>query len=117
LSENYFYTKDVLNRNVKLESTRLREHILGKSGHTEMAYDTTSISKTVEDPDYIFESNSSNQRDIYFGLGHHETFKKMYVKVVVDFTNPSEGNVMSSWIQKTVTGNLGRKKYEKSTAI
>ena len=41
----------------------------------------------------------------------------MYVKVIVDFTNPSEGDVITSYIQKTVSGDLGRKKYEKSTAI
>lgn len=117
MSENYFYTKDILNRNVKLTITQLHTHILGKGGHTEMAFDPKSISKTVEDPNYIFESNSSKQRDIYFGLGQHESFREMYVKVVVDFTNPSEGNVLSSWIQKTVSGNLGRKRYEKSTAI
>ena len=117
MSENYFYTKDALNRNVKLESTQLRDHIISNSGHTEMAFDLTSIAKTVEDPDYIFESKSKNQRDLYFGLGRHKFFKKKYVKVIVDFTNPPEGNVITSYITKTVSGDLGRIKYEKSTAI
>lgn len=117
MNENYFYTKDILNRNVKLTSTQLRDHIISNSGHMEMAFDLTSISKTVEDPDCIFESKSNTQRDIYFGLGRYKFYTKMYVKVIVDFTNPSEGNVITSYIQKTVSGDLGRKKYEKSTAI
>ena len=82
-----------------------------------MAFDLISIAKTVEDPDYIFESKSKNQRDLYFGLGRHKFHKKKYVKVIVDFTNPSEGNVITSYIIKTVSGDIGRKKYEKSTAI
>ena len=117
LSENYFYTKDILNRNVKLTTTQLHTHILGKGGHTEMAFDPKSISKTVEDPDYIYESKSNDQRDLYFGLGCHKIFKKMYVKVVVDYTNISEGNVITSYISETVSGDLGRIKYEKSTTI
>lgn len=117
MSENYFCTKDALNRNVKLESTQLRDHIISNSGHTEMAFDLTSIAKTVEDPDYIYESKTNDQRDLYFGLGHHKFYKKKYVKVIVDFTNPSEGNVITSYIIKTVSGNLGRKKYEKSTSV
>ena len=117
MSENIFYTKDVLKRNVKLTRTQLYTHILGKGGHVEIALDLSSISKTVEDPDYIFESKSSNQRDIYFKSGSHKYFKKKYVKVVVDYTNPSEGNVITSHITRTVSGDLGRLRYEKSTAI
>lgn len=117
MSENIFYTKDVLKRNVKLTSTQLHTHILGRGGHREMALDLTSISKTVEDPDYIYESKSNDQRDLYFGLGFHKFFEKMYVKVVVDHTNPSEGNVITSHITRTVSGDLGRLRYEKSTAI
>lgn len=117
MSENYFYTKDILNRNVKLTITQLHTHILGRGGHTEMAFDPTSIAKTVEDPDYIYESKSNDQRDLYFGLGRHKFHKTKYVKVIVDFTNPPEGNVITSYIIETVSGGLGRKKYEKSTAI
>ena len=117
MSENYFYTKDILNRGVKLRSTQLRDHIVGNSGHTEMAFDLASIAKTVEDPDYIFESKSNKQRDLYFGLGRHKFYTRMYVKVIVDFTNPSEGDVITSYIGRTVSGDLGRKKYDKSTSI
>jgi len=39
LSKDIFNTKDVLNRNVRLTSTQLQTHIIGRSGHIEMALD------------------------------------------------------------------------------
>ena len=117
MSKDIFNTKDVLNRNIRLTSTQLHTHIIGKSGHLEMALDLSSIPKTVEDPDYIYNSKSNNRRDLYFKLGSHDIIKKKYVKVVVDFTNPSKGNVITSYVTSSISGDLGRLIYEKSTSV
>jgi hypothetical protein len=117
LNKDIFNTKDILKRNVKLTSTQLYNHIMGRGGHLDIALDLSSISKTVEDPDYIYESKSNKQRDLYFRYGIHKVIKNKYIKVVVDNTNPSMGNVITSFLVKTVSGDLGRLRYEKSTGI
>lgn len=117
MSKDFFNTKDVLKRNVKLTSTQLYNHIIGPGGHLDMALDLSSIPKTVEDPDYIYESKSNNQRDLYFRFGIHKVINNKYIKVVVDHTNPSMGNVITSFIVNTVSGDLGRLRYDKSTGI
>ena len=113
---NYFSTIDILRRKVNLEKKQLYSHIICSSGHTEMAFDLKSMAKTIEDPDYIFESSSHKERDVYFGKGKHKDFKYDYVKVIVDFTDQNEGSVVTSYIKNTVSGNLGRLRYAKSTS-
>lgn len=117
MSKDIFSTKDVLNRDVRLTSTQLQTHIIGKSGHIEIALDLLSIRKTVEDPDCIYNSKSNNKRDLYFKFGSHNIMKNKYVKVIVDYTIPSRGDVITSYITSSVSGDLGRLIYEKSTSV
>jgi len=117
LSEDIFNIEDVFKRNVRLTSTQLHTHIIGRSGHIEMAEDLQSISKTVEDPDFIYNSKSNNKRDLYYKFGIHNVIKNKYVKVVVDYTIPSEGDVITSYVTNSVSGDLGRLIYEKSTSV
>ena len=117
MSKDIFNTKDVLNRNVRLTSTQLQTHIIGRSGHIEMALDLPSIGKTVEDPDYIYNSKSNNERDLYFKFGSHNIIKNKYVKVIVAHTIPSMGDVITAYITSSVSGDLGRLIYEKSTSV
>ena len=117
MSEDIFNTKDALGRNVRLTSTQLHNHIIGRSGHIEMALDLSSIRKTVEDPDFIYNSKSHSTRDLYFKYGSHNVIKKKHVKVIVDYTNPSHGDVITSYPTSSVSGDLGRLIYEKSTSV
>ena len=117
MSEDIFNTEDVFKRNVRLTRTQLHTHIIGRSQHIEMALDLSSISKTVEDPDFIYNSKSNNKRDLYYKYGIHDVIKNKYVKVVVDYTIPSKGNVITSYVTSSVSGNSGRLIYEKSTSV
>ena len=117
MSEDIFSTKDVLGRNVRLTTAQLHNHIIGRGGHLEIALDLSSMSRTVEDPDYIYNSKSHKNRDLYFKFGSHNIINKKYVKVIVDYTIPSRGDVITSYITSSVSGDLGGLIYEKSTSV
>jgi len=114
--ENVFISStDIYNRKVILEQEQFDDHIIAESGHIEMADDPTSITATVETPDYIYESSQKPTRDVYFGKDKHKDYPNEFVKVIVDFTdNPDEGFVVSAWTQSEVKGGVGRLKYEKA---
>lgn len=114
--ENIFsVSTDIYSRKVVLTHTQLEGHIINESGHMEMADDPMSIHKTIEDPDYIYQSNQHIDREVYFGKGKHKDYVEEYVKVVVSYSNPDEGFVISAWTQAEVKGGIGEVKYAKTT--
>ena len=116
-SKYIFKAADTFSRKVVLDTQQLQQHIIEDSGHIEMADDPKSIEKTVTKPDFIFESSTNPVRDVYFAKGAHKDYTNEYVKVVVDFSDPYRGFVVSAWTQPDVKGSIGVKKYEKVTSI
>lgn len=114
-SKDLFKTTDIYNRPIRLEKEQLDIHIIQDSGHIEMKDDPFSIEKTIQDADYIHESSYHPNRDVYFGKGKHKDFPNEYVKVIVDFSDPISGYVVSAWMVETVATSIGVMKYEKSS--
>lgn len=113
MSEYIFSSTEKFGRVVQLTEEQLNIHIAQESGHVEMLNDPLSIEQTVKDPDYIYDSSYHPAREKYFGKGKHKDFTNEYVAVVVDYTEPSKGFVVSAWTTPQVGVSIGGLIYAK----
>lgn len=64
-----------------------------------------SVKNTIEKPDVIYQSNQTPIRDIYFARTK-STYYPLYTKVVVQFESTENGEVISAWPQKDISGGI-----------
>lgn len=79
-------------------------------GHDMMQKNDIAIKDAIEDPICIYKSAAyPEQRDVFFGRSKSATYGDKFVtKVVVDRPNEcnDEGEIVSAWPQKDISGGL-----------
>ena len=108
-----FESTDPFGRKIILDSSTWNEHII--PGHDEMKGNEISVKNTIENPDFIYESNTHNNRDVFFSVRPESTYPKLYTKVVVEINKVQSGEVSTAFFSKEVQGVKGAGlKYVKS---
>ncbi|MDF2803156.1 MAG: hypothetical protein K0S61_3059 [Anaerocolumna sp.] len=107
-----FSTTDIQGRQVSLDESTWNKHIL--DGHPEMKDNEGTIKSTIEQPEFIYESGTHPNRDLFFARQDESSYPLLYNKVVVQY-DCNVGTIMSSWFCKDVQGvNRERIKYVKN---
>jgi len=100
-SNNIFKTTDIFDREVVLEKSTWDNHVV--DGHPEMCGNENAVKCTVEGPEFVYESDSHTNRDVFFARQENSTHPKLYTKVIVEY-NGNTGEVVTSWFCKEVKG-------------
>ncbi len=95
-------TYDYKNRLVQLDNKTFKKHIC--IGHPEMKDNYYSIKQCTETPDFVYLSNQNENREVFYAKVETSTYPKLYTKVIIDYSDPKKGTIMSSWFEKTITG-------------
>jgi len=66
-----------------------------------------TVSNTVANPQWVFQSDEFPSRDVYFSKSGHTNEKLMFVKVIVETDTCCDAEVVSAWMQPKVSGNIG----------
>lgn len=112
LEPEHFTTIDPFGTHVTCSKITWQRHIL--PGHPEMLGREQEVQRTVKDPDKIFTSSSTHERNIYFKSTGRKTSKgEMYNKVVTAPVVPGVHRVVSAWQQVGIKGGIANVKYEK----
>lgn len=108
-----FSTTNVYGVNVVLNVGTLNGHII--PNHPEMQDNVDAIRITIESPDTMIQSARNGNRIIYVSQNAISTYPKLYLKTVVDHTNPNEGKVVTSFFEKKLDKSKeGTVIYEKN---
>lgn len=102
MDDKIISTLDYAKRTVNLKKSTFEEHIC--DGHPEMADNCHAIKEAVETPEVVYESNQSPKREVFFSRVKSSSYPRLYTKVVVEYNNPYEGTIKSSWFEKSITG-------------
>lgn len=116
MSEYIFSSTDKFGRVVQLTKAQLNTHIAQQSGHKETLVDPLCIEQTIKDPDFVFDSSYHPEREKFFGKGKHRDHTNAYVAVIVDYSSPESGFVVSAWTTPQVGTSIGRLLYDKQKA-
>ncbi|MDD3818388.1 MAG: hypothetical protein RBT05_08940 [Bacteroidales bacterium] len=109
---DFFSTKDPLNRRITLSTSHYYDHII--KGHEEIESDPDCIKKTIENPDYIYEDSTHFNREVYYGLGKYRKYNKLYVTTVVEFETNKTGNVITAYLTDKIKESWGNLQYAKT---
>ncbi len=83
-------------------------------GHPEMEGREELVISALKDPDVIFNSDASPKRNVYFsGTDSGRPDRSLYIKVVTNLSQPSIEYVVSTWMQKKISGGISNEIYRK----
>ena len=100
-----FTTVDPLKNKVYLEQKTWENHIIDEeTGHPEFKGRVGAIKSTINDPNLIFSSSTKQGSLVYFKLGAHRNYPKLYVKVPVDYSQGKEGRIQTAMLQGDFQG-------------
>jgi len=84
---------------IRLYKDRWEEHIISPAHHPEMASYLSEVREVIENPDYIQQSNTSDDTELYYKLGAAKgKYKHLYVVVVVRFPRRDHGYVRTAYL-------------------
>ena len=108
MTEKIFTIKSPLGYNIVCSDTTWSEHI--QTSHAMMSENIEAVKDAVGNPMAVYQSAEWPNRDVYFGKSSQATYGNLlYTKVVVvtpDEYN-EEGDVVSAWPQRNISGNIG----------
>lgn len=110
-----FSTMDPLQRKVVCSAGTWNNHI--SIGHTAMDGNHNSVKSAIEEPEVIYRSSQTPDRDVYFARTESASYFPLFTKVVVVFNKSGDsGEVISAWPQKDISGGIdsGGLKYVKN---
>lgn len=83
---------------VVLDTNTFNKHIV--PGHPEMLKNILAMQDSIESPEYIIQSSKNENSLLYITQSSLSTYPKMYIKTVVDHTNPHIGFVKTAFFQR-----------------
>lgn len=100
MSEYIFSTTNINGIKVVLDANTYNKHIL--PNHREMQRNQAAMIDSIENPQYMIQSLKNKNSTLYIAQSQLSTYPKLYIKTVVDHTNPDTGYVRTAFFQKTL---------------
>ena len=116
MSEIVLSAVDPFGRVVTLTQAAWIAHIL--DSHPEMRGNENAVKDTIENPDFIYRSNYKESSELFFSKSLESTYPNLYIRVVVDFTQPNAGIVKTALFTKVISQNVkqGGLVYDRTNA-
>ena len=102
---------------VSCSKSRWEEHVV--QNHQIMEKNEDAVKDTIKDPDAVYESKDSPDREVYFKASQFSTYKGLLTKVIVQYSpgikNPENivGELVTSFPSKGEKGGIGNVVYRK----
>jgi len=65
-----------------------------------------AVASAVAKPQWVYQSDTVPSRDVYFAISGNTNEKLRYTKVVVETNTDKDADVVSAWMQPSVSGNI-----------
>lgn len=104
INNKLFADTDPLRNRLYLDQERWNHIINDEPCHPEFAGEIESIRLTVVKPNLIIASRTKQGSLVYFKLGAHSNYPKLYVKVPVDYSQGTEGRIQTAMLQHDLQG-------------
>jgi len=109
-----FTTSDVFGYSVTLSQSTWNNHII--SGHPEMIGNETATQRTIENPQYVYQSIRNADSKVFFAKTAESSYPQIYTSVVVDYDGNTNGEVKTAYVTRKITNSIkqGGLLYENS---
>lgn len=107
-----FSTTDHLGNSVYCTNKQWYGHII--KNHSIMARNMDAVKETINTPDSVYKSEDSDNRKVFFKKTTNATYgTKFSTKVIVECSQPDEGEVVTTFPTKAEKGGIGDVEYKK----
>lgn len=84
------------------------------TNHGMMARNQEAVKETINSPDNVYKSEEHDNRKVFFKKTATATYgTKFNTKVIVEYTKPGEGEVVTAFPTKDEKGGIGDVEYPK----
>jgi hypothetical protein len=109
---NYIETNDVFGARVICTDSQWDKHI---TLHSIMKNNKTAVIDTINSPDIVHKAKEYDDRKVFFKKSDYSTFNSetLYTKVIVSYSTPNEGEIVTAFPVPGVKGGIGDVIYTK----
>ena len=101
---NVFTIVSPLGYVVSCTQSQWDNHIL--VNHPNMKNKEDLVAFAITKPQWVYQSDTFPSRDVYFAISGNTNEKLKFTKVVVETSTPDDAEVVTAWMQPSVSGNI-----------